>query len=378
MPPFSAIVFDTNSLRGEGWPRVDADLENLFQLARIFEIDLYIPDPVKEELEEFWRRGAAERILTLETALNKVLKDQPDNQQLKSVKLRSADERVSEVLKRAEKASSEWNIKGLPITKRSCEELFHLAATKTPPFQESDKGFKDAVILLSAIDHLKPADNPHGLTPTVETIAFISEDTDFDGSPLLMKTPGVEVRIFGDVSALVKVLEERMTAAVKGFRKRDSDLARVALAARTAEIVAFLKKTVKFPQSSLLVYGKVIEVKELAVDRLLDVRTTYLSEDAGEPTKISADVAILVGVTTERYESEAAPPLGVGDAASLFPSLGVMKREEQQVTTTVSIEATANRTETGYENIAFVSAKVKPTNRYSGLAALAGLAGSNE
>src|SRR4051812_8335911 len=57
----SGIYFDTNILRGAGWPKLNAQFLQVINSAEWFKIPLYLPEVVLAELEGQWVRAVLDQ-----------------------------------------------------------------------------------------------------------------------------------------------------------------------------------------------------------------------------------------------------------------------------------------------------------------------------
>jgi hypothetical protein len=91
-------------------------------------------------------------------------------------------------------AKSRLLIETTPLVAPSVEKLFGLASRYHPPFVETDRGFKDAVILFSVLEDLK-------LQPEPKSGMLISADRIFQdpGIAELGKEAGVTLGVFKDL-----------------------------------------------------------------------------------------------------------------------------------------------------------------------------------
>ena len=108
--------------------------------------------------------------------------------------------------------------------------MFALAVSHHAPFQEGDIGFKDAIIYLSVIDHLKKESSHIG--------AFISQDGVFKEAKVLQlaKSEEVSVEVYTTIDEVYTQLEGRLEGAVKRAWEEDRQRAEMALKAKLSEI----------------------------------------------------------------------------------------------------------------------------------------------
>ena len=186
-PDFQGIYLDTNVLlRGQGWPSPSIQLNNLLRLAGLCKIDRFLPEPVLKEAEEHWLRGVKEGISTLSGAkkeLQRLANPMECEIKLDHLPVETLLERYR---KQVDTAIQKYQIARTPFTSRTVEEVFGFATKYLLPFtaKGEGKGFQDAAILLSILDHLN-------LSSTSNAI-FITGDGDFGGLNLDFFNPGFD------------------------------------------------------------------------------------------------------------------------------------------------------------------------------------------
>lgn len=178
------IYLDANVLETR-FPELTGELQILAGLAAITGTELCIPHSVLIEHEHSTIRRVAEGLQRVEKTLREI-----------NIRIRNLHrpipkpefdiERFRAAYAAAVKTTQEYfRIQIVPIPQLQVEELVRSAARHAPPFKDEDRGFRDAVHLSSAIDHLRALPPPHGgdsyfmtadsriLGP--ETRAFIAE-----------------------------------------------------------------------------------------------------------------------------------------------------------------------------------------------------------
>jgi hypothetical protein len=155
--PFDAMYFDSNILLANHWPDPLPELRNTFDLARWWKIATCIPAPVLEEVECHWHRELQESLATVRGSRGKLLKAaRPIDLKVAETDVdfaqlqHSYDEMVTNAIKH-------FDIHVIDFTRRSAQEVFGYATRYKRPFapKGEGKGFQDAVILLSVLDHLE-------------------------------------------------------------------------------------------------------------------------------------------------------------------------------------------------------------------------------
>ncbi len=175
-PDFHRIYLDTNVLlRGRGWPAPSILLNNLLRLAGLCGIDRFVPEPVLKEAEEHWLRGLKEGASKLLSAKRDLHRSATPIHCDITLEHPPIENLLADYRKKVGDAVKEYGIQRTPFTKRTVEEIFGFATKYLLPFAHNaeGKGFQDAVILLSILDHLN-------LSPGANAV-FVTADTDFGG-----------------------------------------------------------------------------------------------------------------------------------------------------------------------------------------------------
>jgi hypothetical protein len=159
------IYLDSEPLIAALWPRVSRELENLFIVASMNKVEVFVPKPVEAEMQARFARDLDDSIQQTKSSVAKLSKStsRAGVTLAKALDLPSLDTVVINYEKSSDKAKTKWNVKSLPFTLRSPESLFQMAIERRGPFEWEKKGFKDAVIVLSVIDHLLAEPSPSGL-----------------------------------------------------------------------------------------------------------------------------------------------------------------------------------------------------------------------
>jgi hypothetical protein len=155
-PDFTAIYFDTNALLGTGWPDPSVLLHNVLVIGRWWGIQVFLPEPVMKEAEEHWLRKVKEAIARGESAANelqRVAKPAVCDARTEHPSIVLLHERYGA---KRDEVVTEYAVAISPFTKRSVGDIFELATKYVEPFEydKKGKGFQDAVILASILEHL--------------------------------------------------------------------------------------------------------------------------------------------------------------------------------------------------------------------------------
>lgn len=169
-PAYNAIYFDSNELLANGWPEPSVKLSNFLYIASSWNLQCFIPYPVIDETEAHWRR-------TVETSISKLNSARKDLERMARpvtssvVVSHSAIERmILQYEATRETALNQHRIHTIPYSKRGVHFFFKRATRYVMPFEKDreGKGFQDAVILQSVLDHLRSVKDLNGLIITMD------------------------------------------------------------------------------------------------------------------------------------------------------------------------------------------------------------------
>jgi hypothetical protein len=175
-PDFDGIYFDTNVLvRGQGWPSPSIPLNNVLRFAAWWGVSRFIPEPVLREAEEHWLRGVKGGVSGLSGAKNELKRLASPLTCETNIEHPTIEKLLEEYRNKVDAAVKDYGITRTPFTNRTVEEVFGFGTKYFLPFapKGEGKGFQDAVILLSILDHLAEFPNAKAV--------FISSDVDFKG-----------------------------------------------------------------------------------------------------------------------------------------------------------------------------------------------------
>src|SRR6266852_3854114 len=167
MLQFSAIYFDSNSFIEGGWPIPNTRLRNVLSFAGGAGVSVFLLKPVEDELEEHWVREFDNAVGR--TKIPKLLDGLGIQHELQIPDRETVRDGYK---KAAENAVKIWAIQRGPATSKSLTDLYGMAIRHQRPFVEGGRGFQDAVIAFSAIEH--------AVTLPGKACAFVSQDGAFD------------------------------------------------------------------------------------------------------------------------------------------------------------------------------------------------------
>jgi hypothetical protein len=169
-PDYNAIYFDSNELLANGWPEPSVRLSNLLHIGRWWKLQPFIPLAVLDETEAHWRRGVEANISKLNSAkkeLERVARPVVSDVQVEFTKI---DEMSRQYEAIREETLKNYLIGAVPYPKRGVHFFFKRATNCVMPFEKDreGKGFQDAVILQSVLDHLHSKSDLNGVLITMD------------------------------------------------------------------------------------------------------------------------------------------------------------------------------------------------------------------
>ena len=290
----------------------------------------------------------------MNTHLGDILDDVPN------LKFADDAEALAAYLKRVEAIKKANNVATVPLTSRRTEEFFDLAVRQHPPFKEGDRGFKDTVIYLSVIDHLKASPNQTG--------AFVSADDIFQHAKAgeLARAATVSLETYGSLTDLNSQLSDRLDKAIKIAWQKDKEIVTAVLKTGQSEIEKYLSENLELSESEIGGFSRLIAVEGLRVQEIKNVQTPVPIEvKADEPVRISFDVELELRLIVQPFISpkqplrlkvgEQAPPLGTLTISDLLQP----QQQEQLLPWVAEIEAICPPSDKRYSKIEFVSVRSK-------------------
>lgn len=268
-PPsdFQGIYLDTNVLlRGPQWPLPSILLNNLLRLAEMCGISRFIPEPVLKEAEDHWLRGVQEGILGLSGAARQF------ERAAKPIEFKTALEHPTpEILLEqyrnlVDASVKKYRIARTPFTRRTAEEVFGFATKYFVPFASKGegKGFQDAVILLSVLDHVASSANDKAI--------FVTMDGGFDGVNSELFIPGFDAKRCPIITLekAFEFLSKRyyQETIIKPYQQEQENALKAASAILT-EIVEFVQSRLTLDMLRAPLGGRVVKI--LSLDEVVPI-----------------------------------------------------------------------------------------------------------
>ncbi len=288
-PQVSLIYLETSILRESEWPHVSVRLEQLLSLAKNLGVQVFLPEPVDCEREEQWLRDFSKSAteqkkvwLSIEQQLSNI-----------GVQINSGDFPTGIQLRESYRLSvgalkKNWSIFDAPYTSRKLTDLFLLAARHQIPFGDEGRGFQDAVIYLSVVDHLA------GFKEGISAI-LVSSDKGYDSISMALVAPDIKdldltiARLDGATEILKSHLEESVRRHWDVLQNK----AKKKLQEMRQNLETFFLANISPDQ--LPVFGNVAHVYQIEVANIINVRTPDPRElNSGEEFEISADLSLRV------------------------------------------------------------------------------------
>ncbi len=352
-PKFEGIYLDTNVLVAQGWPSPSILLNNVLRYASWWGIQILLPDPVIKEAEDHWLRDVKRGIFEFNGAhknLQRLASPIPCEVKGEHTPVEKLLEEYR--VKVAEKIK-EYAIIRVPFTKRSLEEIFDFATKYVLPFvfDAKGKGFQDAVILLSILDHLNEF-------PEAAAI-FISADNDFKGVRFTDFLSGFDAKRLEIVKELDVVFSRLWKpyfdeTVIKPYRQ-EVENAKTAVQGILSELKTFLKSHLTEDMLKSGIGEQVLKILSVEDVRLLSVDTPI--PKTGEPLNrkvtiqinVSADCRVLVSRDYSFLRSVLRAYSGDSPDESDLPP--PPEELELKVNWSGGIEATADIVDTQFKNV---------------------------
>ena len=316
-PAFNAIYLDSNILIANRWPNPTPALYNLLRLAHWWKITPYVPEPVLEEVESHWFRGVADAAQVLASAARKFCKIAAPIRCEVTLKHSEIEELRGQFRDAAGRAIADLEISRVDYTQRPTHDLFRHATRYIRPFAKDGegRGFQDATILLSVIDHVCAHSDVSGV--------LVTNDGDFKRLDYRAFSPDFDLRRLDvqNFDTVFKLLVHPYVdeTRIKPYRKLRESAERLA-GAKLADIREFISSRLTIdmvkpgPADTIQELVEVNDVRVLQLEvPFPDVGTVMGSIDvtikvlATFRALVSTDIASLRAFFGETAATPAAP-----------------------------------------------------------------------
>ena len=142
--------------------------------------------------------------------------------------------------KRVDEFKKKWGVQSIPIPDRPARDVALMAARHEAPFPDQDKGFRDGLICLSLLEHMKAGNR----------FALVSRDPLFKSAAIerLAEERGVTLRIFASLEEISEaLLRMRVLDFIEQYEARRQQV--LAALEADAALVEFISNNLSLPQS---------------------------------------------------------------------------------------------------------------------------------
>ena len=364
MKRYTRIYFDSSALIAEGWPSLSANLQRCLQLAEFFKVRTYMPRVVELELEAHWLRTFKERRQELESKLSRL------NEHLlvgkAEISIPNQDDVLGEYRGAVQKIRDAYKIATTPVAGVSLEQVLMMSIDRQAPFMaDKDKGFQDALIILSILGELE------GVS---EAAVFVTRDDAFSspGIQTLIQRKRVKLSVLRSAGVAADNLMQHLKDVLKRLYRHESKLAKDAVLLAKERLEEFIGKHLEIPEDpfaldSSLPPGRIdmVPVIELSKIKKVVPATRPWEKKPGEKVRLSIEAEVILEVLVRLLPEPVRRTLRVGKEpvpgrlpgpliADIFA-----KPEAMRVTKDVLIEASAMVLEASYTEIEFLSARLE-------------------
>lgn len=294
---FQRLYFDSNVLIRARWPTGSAELETLATLGRDVGVELFLPEPVAQELDAHWlrefrraRSRASSGVGEFDKLVAQVSSQRPALTLPNEGAVRADYGQAVQAIQRR------LDLKRSPATARPTAVFFDLAVRRAPPFGDEGRGFQDAVILFSVIDHLRAAD-------AAGVVAGLVTGDKMLGDPearRLVQAEGVVIEVFEDMEPVIGRLTGRLAVTQKELWERDCRAAATALRAAMPRIQEFISANLDVSQRELALVNPLVAFPAVEILNLGNVRTPFPPERTeGDSVAITFDAEVVLSIVIE-------------------------------------------------------------------------------
>jgi len=382
MERFDLLYFDTQPLIASGWPRLSQASCNVLYVANKLGIKAIVPEPVRIELRSHWRRRYTEALGRLEAlkrmmvevgvefdARGRVLDTRTRPHPVGTSTIYEVPFPSVDIAMQSYEATTAallcfHQIQQIRVTPRSVSEVFKMAVDRLPPMREEGKGFQDAVVLLSVIDHLK--------TQTGKVGAFVSADSIYrdhrDAIVHFAEQDGVRLSLLDTIDDVSSALSQWVQKPELDEWEKDKERAGQALSSLAPLIERFIERNlVRTYDFEAAGRRWRYAIGSLMVARINNIETTPFAERReGERVRLTFDVLLGYGVSFGPYRpgmmDDMPSQVGALDdvaAGWLAEAMFGPEAGRDLPTPIVEVEAVADLRDGRYSDIQFISARLK-------------------
>ena len=336
------IWLDTNVLRRWNLRLKTQEADKFFKIMQSWDFRVLIPSVVFEELIQHYVREALDQLPKIET-----LRPKLQSLEIPTIQgpwVNAPPNLESHYRELLTARCGERSIEIIPVSQISAERLLGLSVRRTPPFQgkEGERGFRDALILFSMLEHTKKS--------KLTDLFLISDDGIFEENEVsvLATEYGIRLFVYKSVDDFIRSLNAQVDAYVRKVQEKKEDRVRDFLIAQKSQIQEFIERTGEFDSRFLLdpLFGEVRKIVGISVDDIGTVSVFDVAGDTEGVRSLLVTFGVRLKVELEADRSWFIPPepkryrLGVEPEEPVH-QFGPPRREVITVEREVDCEATA-------------------------------------
>jgi hypothetical protein len=287
---FNALYLDTNVLIGANWPALALRLENLLVLTGWMKVSIFLPEPVEREAEQHWLREVRDSSAGL---VGSVENFQRLTRRVKGIAEVRAENEEALLLRYRELAISICNHFGIltiPMTTRPLSEFFDMAIRYETPFvsdkSKKGKGFQDAVVLASVLEHLIANPQLSGLLVTDDEVF-----SKVDVARFMPSCAEVRLKVLSFEQTFTALYDSFWDQHVKRPYEEERQNAKEAVEGMKPEIIAFLQSNMD--EAALKEGSSQAALKLLSID---NVEVSYVNTPLPIPGKQERSARIAIAL----------------------------------------------------------------------------------
>jgi len=352
------VYFDTEPLIKAGWPNPSVQLLQLMDQLQKNLSYLGLPEVVRMELEEHTLREARNEWLEANEKIQRVLRKVGHVPSFKELPpLPSREVLKGQLGKMTADFVKRFDI--VPMTSRPLADFVNLAINRGATFTDTGRGFQDAVIVCSVLDHMKGVKN--------DSAVLVSDDNHFQSKGVtdICGAAGVNLRIVRNLDGVEQMLKEYLDEVSLRNWTRESARLKATLESKKADIEKYLIDHLAVEAFDVIGFQAFKNVKLISLD-LISIENVYFSpskddrrKSSSNLLKISVDVKVRFLLHIEPWAVVLPESFKLVDdlrPVQIPPEIANRSSEREA---TVVVEAEATRSGSGYSNIELKRATLK-------------------
>jgi hypothetical protein len=329
---FTHLTVDSSALIGSGWPFPAVDLDNVVLGCRKAGIPLLISELALAEVEAVWTRQTADAIQAARRAMSLANRKLPGLIDAESVCWPNETAQRNSYAVALEKLRARWDWRIAPIPQVSLNDAVMRSVRHELPFAETDRAFRDSLILWSLLDQLTPGDH----------LGMIAADKVFPAQRMIdaASVRQIDLTVFQTPQAAWTVVNDMLhaeeTEEFLAELDQERDRLEAALRADRERLDRFVRENLVIPERALGIDGRISEFHQIRLGEIISVQPPFAVDGT---QRGSADVALRAGVTINRYTLAPVRVMRIGQSVTdVSPVLG------QGETTLTEVDAFATVT----------------------------------